>query len=598
MIHIKKTILTLALLIAATTQAWAGEIFTTLKVGDVIHVGDQFTISEDWGCINYFFDSYLSPFTLIRANAPDFDPNAAETYVTPDEDGAYYVIQCNYNGETLYGFTYYDRFPATANSDGLVVTNIDTSGMHKVYTFAVHEAYPVPVAWDADTKTGTIAKMPAGNVEVSPEYFPQATAGNGAVTAATGAQAQTDSPLVTVDNAKLTGASALKFCVTTTNSAPGYDDTGWTTNVPTAKDFNADGGTAFVWYYPVGNDDTDPTKIYSDGDMCATALEVTVAAAPTYNVVLNSIGLSTEEAGKWSSSPSSGITPGETVTVTYSGSRKVIGVKAEKIDGSFAADEYIEASWDETTRKVLHAMKKASTTPVAITSSTTTWLDGWYTVSGNVTITGNVSLAANTYLILQDGANLTINGQLVCNDYNLYIYGQGKGDGKLNVTYSNATAMNCEHGLIEIHGGEIFASATLPSSYGRVAIRAAGIKVYGGKLAATSASSTGIIFGNGNFEVYGGEVDGTSTAPTSDSYSGIAGKANFFILKVYGGKVKATGNGGTWYSDYGVGINCLVQSGTSDIKFYFSDDGSTWDSGTVFGTATAAPSDMRYAKAE
>ena len=340
MIHIKKIILTLALLIAATTQAWAGVIFTSLKVGDVIHVGDQFTISEDWGCINYFFDSYLSPFTLIRANAPDFDPNAAETYVTPDEDGAYYVIQCNYNGETLYGFTYYDRFPATANSDGLVVTNIDTSGMHKVYTFAVHEAYPVPVAWNADTKTGTIAAMPSGNVTISVKYYDQAEFADGLAPAAiTGVQASTDNPIVTPGTPKTIGTSSVKMgtvmyyasqtALTDADLlALGTDD--WSSSVPKATNLGT--GDAYVYYYiqgaePANVADRSDANTCSDSDIkAANVVNVTLIAPPTYDVSLNKTGLATGEPANWKAKSETvttevnlgtndleGVTKGETV---------------------------------------------------------------------------------------------------------------------------------------------------------------------------------------------------------------------------------------------------------------------------------------------
>ena len=544
--QLKKTILTLALLIAATTQAWAGEIFTTLKVGDVIHVGDQFTISEDWGCINYFFDSYLSPFTLIRANAPDFDPNAAETYVTPDEDGAYYVIQCNYNGETLYGFTYYDRFPATANSDGLVVTNIDTSGMHKVYTFAVHEAYPVPVAWDADTKTGTIAKMPAGNVEVSPEYFPQATAGNGAVTAATGAQAQTDSPLVTVDNAKLTGASALKFCVTTTNTAPGYDDTGWTTTVPTAKDFNAAGGTAYVWYYPVGNDDTDPTKIYSDGDICAAALQVTVAAAPTYDVSLNKTGLADGEPANWKAKSETvttevnlgtndltGVTKGETVTVTYSGTRKVKSITAtvtapapagNPVDLSTLTADYEAQSGDVLSGETSYAVTIPAGATVTLYEVTIT--NNRIICAGDATIVlaeGSLNMVTATGVgaairIGDKGTTLTIDGTGILFAQG-YKYGAGIG-----------TDDSKPGGHIVINNGTII--ATGDNAYG------AGIGTGNSALADNECGD--ITINNGTITATGGAYAagiGTGTTSSSD-YKNKCGD-----IKINGGTVIAKSNG-------------------------------------------------------
>ena len=572
MIHIKKTILTLALLIAATTQAWAGEIFTTLKVGDVIHVGDQFTISEDWGCINYFFDSYLSPFTLIRANAPDFDPNAAETYVTPDEDGAYYVIQCNYNGETLYGFTYYDRFPATANSDGLVVTNIDTSGMHKVYTFAVHEATPVPVAWNADTKTGTIASMPSGNVTVNVDYYPQATAGNGAVTAATGAQAQTDAPLVTVDNAKLTGASALKFCVTTTNSAPGYDDTGWTTNVPTAKDFNADGGTAFVWYYPVGNDDTDPTKIYSDGDMCATALEVTVAAAPTYDVVLNTAGLSAEEAGKWSASPNTGVKKGDDVTVTYTGTRKVIGVKAQKTGPLYM-------KWDDSQKALVPTEIPATVTKVE-DAEHVTWPAGTYLVEGDVGINGYIELTGDVELIIKDGAKLTAKEIYGEDIYSLSVYGQTNMSGELNLACSFDDAINCMTAL-NIHSCKVNASSSEDNNGGFFNILE--VNVYGGLVNAEyTGSSNGFGIGSDVMNIYGGEVKAIGKGNDNDYSYGI-NNSNGTTVNVYGGKLWAECSG-----NRAINSNVTLTKGEGfNGKIETCSDGTSWTVYTETGTPEA-----------
>ena len=76
-------------------------------------------------------------------------------------------------------------------------------------------------------------------------------------------------------------------------------------------------------------------------------------------------------------------------------------------------------------------------------------------------------------------------------------------------------------------------------------------------------------------------------------------------LTVYGGKVTATGNGREGYGDYGSGINCYVKSGTSGIKFYFSDNGTDWDEGTSYASATsvggsndAVATKKRYVKAE
>ena len=185
----------------------------------------------------------------------------------------------------------------------------------------------VPLTWDATAKTATLTnKMPAGNVTVTAEYFPQATAAEGALTAATGVAATTSAPLVTLDASKLTGATKLMYLASTDATKPGYDAQGWSDKVPTADSFT-EAGNVNVWYYPVGTDDEDPAKTFSDGDICATALTVSLAAAPTYDVTFAE-GI--PEPDKWSASPNTGLTKGAEVTVTYTGERKVIGVKAEK----------------------------------------------------------------------------------------------------------------------------------------------------------------------------------------------------------------------------------------------------------------------------
>ena len=202
-------------------------------------------------------------------------------------------------------------------------------------------ATPVPITWDATTKTASIEAMPAGNVTVSVEYFPQATA-EGAVTAATGVKATTEDALVTIDETKLTGVAKMMYYVSADAeaTAPAYDAEGWTDKVPTAENYTQ-AADLKVWYYPVGTDEgvDEATATYSDGDMNATALAVSLGDAPTYDVTLNAEGLSTDEAAAWkvakgtdtpAAFPLEGVKKGETVTVTYSGTRKVIGVKAEK----------------------------------------------------------------------------------------------------------------------------------------------------------------------------------------------------------------------------------------------------------------------------
>ena len=306
--------------------------------------------------------------------------------------------------------------------------------------------------------------------------------------------------------------------------------------------------------------------------------------AKTYKVTLQE---GTEDADKWTIPAEA--EEGATVTATYSGTRKVKSVKAVKKNTAYAANEYNEASWDSGDKKVIFT-KKTAASVTAVTNSDTdvTWGDGWYTVSGNVTINGKVTLSDKTSLILQDGATLTINGQLDCgtNKKNLDIYGQAEGTGKVNVTCNDGNALYGHAGCdLHIYGGEITATATGADHHG---VYFGSITMYSGKLTATAADYHAIGFGNFGFTVFGGEVEATSNA-TSGNYSGIQGTSGLAFL---GGKVKGTGG-----APSGKGFDCSVRSGTSNNLFYFSDDGATWGAGFNYNMPMPAQGN-RYAKAE
>ena len=81
-----------------------------------------------------------------------------------------------------------------------------------------------------------------------------------------------------------------------------------------------------------GNDSDTDEENFSDGDiLAANALTVTIAAEPTYAVTFAD-GVNPEPPAEpeWTASPAADVKKGQTVTVTYSGPRKVMGVKAEK----------------------------------------------------------------------------------------------------------------------------------------------------------------------------------------------------------------------------------------------------------------------------
>jgi hypothetical protein len=108
-------------------------------------------------------------------------------------------------------------------------------------------------------------------------------------------------------------------------------ETAWSAAIPTAETVEA-AGTCYVWYYIKGDDehsDTDPKP-----------LQVTVLPEPTYAV---EFAEGTPETDKWKAEPNAGVTKGQTVTVTYTGSKKVIGVKAEK---KAKAPDPITVTWN------------------------------------------------------------------------------------------------------------------------------------------------------------------------------------------------------------------------------------------------------------
>ena len=322
--QLKKTILTLVALLAVTTGAWADE---TLLL--TIESKDHFTFKSG---SKTFDDKVTINFSNSVLNSGDQNGwyTMESSLLTVTGTNGYTITSCKFytnNGPANTGYTVEGESPSVYLYGGKVYiddsksVSIGTYGVTKieVYTAAPSSATAVEVAWTAASKTGTF-KMPGGNVELEPEYYPQATAVEGAVVSMENLLATVDAELVTFDANGLTGSTSLMYYVSETATAPAYDAQGWTDKVPNAKDFT-EACNRYVYYYLVGDDE------HSDGDICANALYVTIAAAPTYAVTFAD---DLAEPTLWTASPNAGVTKGQTVTVTYTGSKKVLGVKAEK----------------------------------------------------------------------------------------------------------------------------------------------------------------------------------------------------------------------------------------------------------------------------
>ena len=339
MIQIKKTILTLVALLAVTTGAWADEtLLLTIESKDNTDFKN--------GGSKTFDDKVIVTFSSSVRNDGDGDgwygSSVFSSLLTVTGTNGYTITSCKFytaGGIAANGYTVEGESPSVYLSEWSVFTdanqsvNIGEPGVNKieVYTAAPEPSGP-EVAWDKAEKTGTF-KMPGGNVTLEPEYYPQAAL-TAAPTAINDVPATTDGAIVKAGTvANIGNTETAQGTVMYYVSKTALDDAAllalaadqWTADVPTAEKLAQ--GEAYVYYYVRGNDSDTDEENFSDGDiLAANALTVTIAAEPTYAVTF----AEGTDPNEWKAEPNAGVTKGQTVTVTYTGSKKVIGVKAEK----------------------------------------------------------------------------------------------------------------------------------------------------------------------------------------------------------------------------------------------------------------------------
>ena len=367
--------MTLVLLLTAATGAWAeskpiglnveyavGDVITTNSTTDVyVYYGEHPTNSKQMAVKI----TSTQPLKISMITAHSFELNgAAAVYYLPD-------------GELTTGSAGAIPCVGESTGDATVVHVASGSGtLTDPYVFGSGPSgTPVPITWDATAKTATIAAMPAGNVTVKVKYFAQAEFAKSigetpellAPTAINDVPATTDGAIVKAGTVANIGQSEVKqgtlmyFVSQSTGNtapeAPDYDAEGWSEDVPTANGLAQ--GKAYVWYYIKGAEpaqvtDRTDANTCSDSDIMPLGTDgfVTLAAEPTYYVSLNKTGMAEGEPAKWSAKSTNvttavnlgtgdleGVKKGETVTVTYTGTKKVLGVKAEKKAAAPAAAE-------------------------------------------------------------------------------------------------------------------------------------------------------------------------------------------------------------------------------------------------------------------
>ncbi|MBQ6347598.1 MAG: hypothetical protein IJI71_08570, partial [Clostridia bacterium] len=332
-----------------TTGAWAqeqSEAFTTATSNQLTYTGTHFTITGQ------SIDSDGLYITGLNSNTNN-QPNTVTISAINGETITRIEAVVGYNSTnsftvvatpgTVSGSYSKDGTITISNINASTVTLSSSESNNKLLQFRTWTVYytaaasTVTVAWNKAENSGSFT-MPGGNVTLEPEYYPQAALA-AAPTAINDVPATTDGAIVEAGTvANIGETTTAQGTVMYYVSPTALDDAAlqalaadqWTADVPTAADLAQ--GQAYVYYYVRGNDSDNDDEIFSDGDILATnAIQVTLAAAPTYAVTFAD-GVNPEPPAEpeWTASPNADVTKGETVTVTYTGTKKVIGVKAEK----------------------------------------------------------------------------------------------------------------------------------------------------------------------------------------------------------------------------------------------------------------------------
>jgi len=203
---------------------------------------------------------------------------------------------------------------------------------------------------------------------------------------------------------------------------------------------------------------------------------------------------------------------------------------------------YVKYSWNEAT-STLSSTEEYEEKCIEVKSTTTTWTEGWYVVTGDVTITTRVQIKGHVRLILADGCNL-IAAQGISvepgwqNNAELTIYGQKNSTGKLSATGVEGTDSS---GSVYYAG--IGARGSDTSGY-----RSGPITIHGGQITATGSDfAPGIGCGGEGCEywitIYHGTVSAQSggSSGTTSAIGGITTRGNTSegYLQIYGGTVTA-----------------------------------------------------------
>lgn len=245
---------------------------------------------------------------------------------------------------------------------------------------------------------------------------------------------------------------------------------------------------------------------------------------------------------------------------------------------ALAAEEvsYLAYSWNGSE---LTSETESVSDYTTVATSTTTWSDGWYVVSGTVNVGDlrNTTVTVNgiVNLILTAGSNVNLTyGTISINDGGtLNIYGQEGSSGTLTLAgnrgSTNSGIVLGSGSALNIHGGTVTATgyctnATSPAP--GIDVGGSGtLTVYGGEVTAEAGTYNGAgirVTSSGTVSIYGGTVTATGASNKSaNGYpgAGIGGNGGSSAgetcgtVNIYGGTVTATGGSGGSGASAGIG---------------------------------------------
>ncbi len=225
-----------------------------------------------------------------------------------------------------------------------------------------------------------------------------------------------------------------------------------------------------------------------------------------------------------------------------------------------------------------------------ISEATTQMSNGWYVATGNVTIPNRVTITGRVYLILSDGATLTINGGIALTESNaLSIYAQQEGSGILIADASGRTGdagIGGSKGTTGANGGSQGVSGHAGgagANAGWLSLCGGSVTAIGGTDAVDIGGGSGGTGGTGGGGMWGG-LYGTTVAAGNGGTGGTGGHGG--AVSIYG-SAAITGSigGGLGGSGGQGGMGINVSNGSKG-----ADGGTGVGAMVLLYDDTAAPS--------